>query len=43
MARIGGVPVSAMAVTVAEGTVQSLQLIANPEKLGALQDVIDLR
>jgi RNA polymerase sigma-70 factor (TIGR02957 family) len=43
VARIGGVPMSAMAVTVAEGTVQSLQLIANPEKLGALQGVTDLR
>jgi RNA polymerase sigma-70 factor, ECF subfamily len=38
VARIGGVPVSAMAVRAADGTVQSLQLIANPEKLAFLQD-----
>ncbi len=38
VARVGGVPVSAMAVTAADGTVQSLQLIANPEKLAFLQD-----
>lgn len=35
--RVGGTPTGAMAVTVAEGMVQSLQLIANPEKLGYLQ------
>jgi RNA polymerase sigma-70 factor, ECF subfamily len=39
VARVGGVPIAAMAVTVAEGTVQSLQLIANPEKLAFLQGV----
>ncbi len=33
VARLGGVPISAMAVSVADGLVQSLQLIANPEKL----------
>ncbi len=38
VARVGGVPLSAMAVTAADGTVQSLQLIANPEKLAFLQD-----
>ena len=38
VARVGGVPVSAMAVTAAEGAVQSLQLIANPEKLAFLQN-----
>jgi hypothetical protein len=32
-----------MAVTVAEGTVQSLQLIVNPEKLAFLQGVSRLR
>ena len=37
VARIDGRPFAAMAVTVAEGTVQSLQLIANPEKLAFLQ------
>jgi RNA polymerase sigma-70 factor (ECF subfamily) len=38
VARAGGAPISAMAVTVAEGRVQSLQLIANPEKLRSLQN-----
>ncbi len=37
VARVGGVPISAMAVTAADGTVQSLQLIANPEKLAFLR------
>src|SRR5689334_10506290 len=31
--RVDGIPIAAMAVTVAEGSVQSLQLIVNPEKL----------
>jgi RNA polymerase sigma-70 factor, ECF subfamily len=39
VARVDGVPIAAMAVTVAGGTVQSLQLIANPEKLAFLQGV----
>jgi RNA polymerase sigma-70 factor (ECF subfamily) len=43
VARIDGVPFAAMAVTVAEGTVQSLQLIVNPEKLAFLQGVSRLR
>jgi RNA polymerase sigma-70 factor (ECF subfamily) len=38
VARVEGVPVSAMAVTAAEGTVQSLQLIANPAKLAFLRN-----
>ncbi len=37
VARAGGTPISAMAVGVAESTVQSLQLIANPDKLAFLQ------
>ena len=43
VARIDGVPFAAMAVTVAEGAVQSLQLIVNPEKLAFLQGVSRLR
>jgi RNA polymerase sigma-70 factor (TIGR02957 family) len=43
VARIDGRPFAAMAVTVAEGTVQSLQLIVNPEKLAFLQGVSRLR
>ena len=43
VARIDGTPFAAMAVTVAEGTVQSLQLIVNPEKLAFLQGVSRLR
>ena len=39
VARIDGRPFAAMAVTVAQGTVQSLQLIVNPEKLAFLQGV----
>jgi RNA polymerase sigma-70 factor (ECF subfamily) len=42
VARVDGAPVAAMAVAVAGGTVQSLQLIANPEKLAFLRGV-DLR
>jgi len=44
VARVDGAPVAAMAVAVAVagGTVQSLQLIANPEKLAFLRGV-DLR
>ena len=38
VARVGGAPVSAMAVRAADGAVQSLQLIANPEKLAFLRD-----
>ena len=41
--RVGGVPIAAMAVTVAGGAVQSLQLIVNPEKLAFLQGVSRLR
>jgi len=41
-ARVDGAPIAAMAVAVAGGTVQSLQLIANPEKLAFLRGV-DLR
>ena len=42
VARVDGAPIAAMAVAVAGGTVQSLQLIANPEKLAFLRGV-DLR
>jgi RNA polymerase sigma-70 factor (ECF subfamily) len=38
VARVGGVPISAMAVSVAGGLVQSLQLVANPEKLQHLEN-----
>jgi RNA polymerase sigma-70 factor (ECF subfamily) len=37
VARVGGVPAAVMAVAVAGGTVQSLQLITNPEKLAFLR------
>jgi Sigma-70, region 4 len=43
VARIDGGPFAAMAVTVAEGAVQSLQLIVNPEKLAFLQGFSRLR
>jgi len=37
VARVGGEPVSAMAVTIREGVVQTLHLIANPAKLAPLR------
>lgn len=43
VARVAGAPIAAMAVTVAEGVVQSMQLIVNPQKLAFLEGVSRLR
>jgi RNA polymerase sigma-70 factor (ECF subfamily) len=38
VARLDGVTITAMAMSVADGRVQSLQLVANPHKLVFLTD-----